>query len=99
MIDVEVSGRELRIAITAYDAVLLDVRSLWRGRRWELAVPLEHVVGVKVSGRDPRRIPFGFRHRHERSNQARGAEPKRYYRGRVVCVRRKPAHRGAHVGR
>jgi hypothetical protein len=34
MIDLRLGDREVRIEITGFDAFLLDVGSLWRGRRW-----------------------------------------------------------------
>jgi polyhydroxyalkanoate synthesis regulator phasin len=89
MIDLRLDDREVRIEITGFDAFLLDVRSLWRGRRWGFAIPLEHVVEVKSPGFDPKDTPLGLRTRAVRARPTRRPSSEGGWNGWLRCVRRR----------
>lgn len=89
MIDLRLGDREVRIEITGFDAFLLDVGSLWRGRRWEFAIPLEHVVEVTSPGGNPRDTPLGLRTRNVPASQTRRVKSNRGWDGHLRCVRRR----------
>lgn len=82
------SEREVRILITGFDAFLLDVPSLWRGRRWEFTIALEHIVEVKSPGFDPKDTPLGLRSRDRPARRTQRAKSNRGFDGYLVCVRR-----------
>ena len=88
VIDLRLSDSDVRVEITGFAAFLLDVRSLWRGLRWELAVPIEHVVAVKSPGIDPRKTSLGWRTRNVPARQSRHAKPNDGWNGHLTCVRR-----------
>lgn len=89
MIDLRLGDREVRIEITGFDAFLLDVGSVWRGRRWEFAVPLEHVVEVKSPGFDPKDTPLGLRTRNAPARPRPRPSSKGGWNGSLRCVRRR----------
>lgn len=89
MIDLRLGEREVRVLITGFDAFLLDVGSLWRGRRWELAVPLEHIIEAQSPGFDPKDIPLGRRTRAVPARPTRPPSSQGGWNGWLTCVRRR----------
>ena len=89
MIDLQLSDRQVLILIAGFDAFLLDVRSLWRGFRWELAVPIEHVLQVQSPGIDPRKTSLGWRTRYVPARQSQHGSSNRDRGGSLTCVRRR----------